>query len=325
MVIPSCMKGGGNGLLQEPEGGYRHGDHRGRSGAGGRDRLRGQRRLSAFDSCHPAVPTAFFAAALVLTMAAVHPLLTLLSLAAAIACGVLVRGARAVVRALRWQVPLVLLVALANPLFSASGSTELFRLGPRAVYAESLFYGLVMGMLLVAVVAWFFNASSVLTSDKVMAVFGGALPVVSLMISMALRLVPRFVDRGRDIADVHAACSAARAKGFKARLRQTSVLMEWSMEDSLETADAMRARGWRRGQKRTRYRRGGFTAHDMALVGVLAVLAVVAIAVAWAAVSQYRFYPTLTPLRPWWGYGAWAVFLLYPFIVQGEEALKWRR
>ena len=53
----------------------------GRSGAGGRDRLRGQRRLSAFDSCHPAVPTAFFAAALVLTMAAVHPLLTLLSLA----------------------------------------------------------------------------------------------------------------------------------------------------------------------------------------------------------------------------------------------------
>ena len=64
------------------------------------------------------------------------------------------------------------------------------------MYAESLFYGLVMGMLLVAVVAWFFNASSVLTSDKVMAVFGGVLPVVSLMVSMALRLAPRVCRPG---------------------------------------------------------------------------------------------------------------------------------
>lgn len=291
----------------------------------GRRRVRDERRLTAFDTCHPAVPAAFFAAVLGLTMAAVQPVLTVLSLVAALAYGGFLRGPRAVARSLRWQVPLVVLVAVANPLFSSSGSTELFRLGSRAVYAESLFYGLVMGMLLAAVTVWFSNAAHVLTSDKVMAVLGNRFPTISLMVSMALRLVPRFVDRGREIAAAHDACTAARATGLKARLRQVSVLMEWGMEDSLETADSMRARGWRRGQRRTRYRRGSFTARDAALAGALAALALLALAVAAIAVSQYRFYPVASELRLWWGFLVWAAFLLYPFFVEGEEALKWRR
>lgn len=257
-------------------------------------------------------------------MAGVQPVLTACSLAAAWAYGAFVRGVRAVARSLRWQLPMVLVVALANPLFSASGSTELLRIGSRAVYAESLFYGLVMGALLAAVVTWFANASAVLTSDKVMAVFGGRFPVVSLMVSMALRLVPRFVARGREIASAHDACTAARAAGPKARLRQVSVLMEWSMEDSLETADAMRARGWRRDAVRTRYARGGFMARDAALLGTLAALAALALVAVAVAASQYRFYPVLSALHPWWGYAAWAAFLLFPFIVQGEEALRWK-
>lgn len=271
------------------------------------------------------MPAAFFAAVLALTMAAVHPVLTALSLAVALAYGTLLRGPRAVARSLRWQAPLVLLVALANPLFSASGSTELFRLGGWAVYAESLFYGLVMGMLLAAVTAWFSNAAHVLTSDKVMAVLGSRFPTVSLMVSMSLRLVPRFVDRGREIATAHDACTAARARGPKARLRQVTVLMEWGMEDSLETADSMRARCWHRGQRRTRYRRGRFGARDAVLLAALAALATLAVVAAFVAVSQYRFYPVASELRPWWGYAAWLAFLLYPFFVEGEEALRWRR
>lgn len=273
------------------------------------------------------MPAAFFAAALALTMAAVQPALTAISLAAALACGVLLRGWRRTLRALCWQIPLVLLVALANPLFSASGSTELFRVGLRAVYLESLCYGAVMGLMLAAVMAWFSNAASVLTSDKVMAVLGNRLPTVSLMVSMALRLVPRFVDRGREIALAHDACTVARAgaRDFKARVRQASVLMEWSMEDSLETADAMRARGWQGGIERTRYRRGRFTSHDAALAALLAGLAVAALAVAWAAASSYRFYPAMDALRPWWGYAVYAAFMLFPLIAHGEEALRWTR
>lgn len=273
------------------------------------------------------MPAAFFAAALVLTMAAVQPVLTAISLVAALACGMLLRGWRQTLRSLRWQAPLVLLVAATNPLFSASGSTELLRIGLRAICLESVCYGAVMGLMLAAVIAWFSNAACVLTSDKVMAVLGNRLPTVSLMVSMALRLVPRFVGRGREIATAHDACTVTRAgaRDFKARVRQTSVLMEWSMEDSLETADAMRARGWQSGRPRTRYRRGRFTSHDAALSALLAALAVAAFAVAWVAASHYQFYPTMDPLRPWWGYAVYAAFLLFPLIAHGEEALRWTR
>lgn len=295
--------------------------------------------LSALDSCHPSIPAAFFALALVLTMAAVQPVLAAISLACAILCAVRARGLRDVARSLLWQIPLIVLVAVANPLFSASGSTVLFRFGYTSVYLESLCYGAVMGTLLVSVTVWFQAASSVLTSDKVMAVLGRRLPLVSLMVSMALRLVPRFVERGREISLVHDACTSRSACRQGARLsaggrmgripsdkaRQVSVLMGWSMEDSLETADAMKARGWGRDVRRTCYRRWRMTVHDIVWAGILACLELFAVAVAWAATTQFGFYPVMSELRPWWGYAVYAAFFLFPLLMQGEEALRWRR
>lgn len=87
---------------------------------------------------------------------------------------------------------MILIVAVLNPLFSASGSTELFRIGMRAVYLESMVYGLCMGGLFVASVLWFEAAASMLEYDKVLALLGNAAPVIALMISMCMRLIPQF-------------------------------------------------------------------------------------------------------------------------------------
>lgn len=323
--------------ILEAGGRYRARSDRGDRGNSRSGQLPAHGGLSAFDSCHPSIPTAFFALALALTMAAVQPALSAISLGCALLCAVRARGGRSVARSLVWQVPLIALVSVANPLFSASGSTVLFRFGYTLVYLESLCYGVVMGMLLVSTTVWFQTASSVLTSDKVMAVLGRRLPLVSLMVSMALRLVPRFVDRGREIALVHETCTSRSnspygesSRGRVGRVpsekaRQVSVLMGWSMEDSLETADAMKARGWCRNARRTRYRRWKVTAHDIAWMGVLACLGVLAVSVAWAATTQFVFYPVMSELKPWWGYAAYAAFFLFPVLLQGEEALRWKR
>lgn len=71
---------------------------------------------------------------------------------------------------------MILIIAVLNPLFSASGSTELFRIGMRAVYLESMVYGLCMGGLFVASVLWFEAAASMLGYDKVLALLGNAAP-----------------------------------------------------------------------------------------------------------------------------------------------------
>ena len=298
----------------------------------------------AFDALHPAVLVVYALAALVLTMAAFQPVIVGLALASALWLRGCLQGWRTVVRAVRWQVPLVVLVAVANPLFSSVGSTELFRIGTHAVYAESFAYGLCMGALLVAVMTQIACASCVLTSDKIMTVMGNRLPTVSLMLSMALRLVPRFVRQGREIASVQDACTAARrdgephgahlrprgsSQGAKARLaelsRLASVLMGWSMEDSLETADAMRARGWSSTQRRTSYQRWRFGRVDALALAVVLGLGVLCAVLAQVAVTSYRFYPSMSALTLWWGYVPLALFFVLPLLVVLGDHLTWMR
>lgn len=283
----------------------------------------------ALDAVHPAIPLAFFAAALGLTMGAFQPVLIATSLMGALACGALLRGGRAVARDLRWQLPLLVIVTLVNPVFAARGATELFRVGSFAFYGESLAYGAAMGGLLLATIAWFANAAAVLSADRVMTALGGRAPALALMLSMTLRLVPRFSRHGRAVADAQAACSrvapAGKRQTIAAAVRQMSVLVGWSMEDCLETADSMRARGWASGARRTAYRRQRFRARDAVFMAVVLGLGALCVAVAVAAVGQFRFYPTLTPLAPWWGYVPYALFFFLPCVLIGGERLRWMR
>ncbi|MEF9876969.1 MAG: energy-coupling factor transporter transmembrane component T [Gordonibacter sp.] len=284
---------------------------------------------TAFDRYHPAVALLYFTAVLVFCMAAFQPVYLVLGAFAGFTYSAYLRGWRAALRSLTWQLPLLLIVTLANPLFSASGSTELFRLGLRAVYLESLAFGLCMGIMLVAAMLWFSNASQVLTSDKVMSLFGNVAPTLALVLSMTMRLVPQQVRRGSEIDAVQRATSAARPESIKekgaSRLRQVSVLMGWSMEDSLETADAMKARGWGARAKRTTYRRHRFRARDAAALAVIAVLVAANAFLAWTACSQFSFYPTMSACTVWWGYLPYLALLLLPLAAQVGEDIRWRR
>ena len=159
-------------------------------------------KRTAFDLFHPVVAFGYFAVMFALSMTAMQPVYLAISLASVLSYSAVLRGWRATGRSLLWQLPLVAVVALANPLFSASGSTELFRLGLRAFYLESFVYGACMGVMLISVIVLFSNASQVLTSDKVMTLFGGGAPTIGLMLSMTARLVPQFVRRGNGIRGI---------------------------------------------------------------------------------------------------------------------------
>ena len=329
------------------------------------------------------MPAAYLAVTLGLTMFSMHPLLIALSFAGGLAYGACVRGWRAAALSLRWQLPVVLVIGLVNPLFVSMGSTELFDLFGRPVYAESLLYGCAMAGLFVASAQWFGIGSAMLSYDKVLGLLGNVVPTVALMVSMTMRLVPRFVRQGRTIAavqDVTLSCmgfgcvpseggtsasgeagastsgevgastsgeAAASMPGeprasmleetvasattperrreparflrarhlsnrVTGRLRQSSVLMGWAIEDSIETADAMRARGWGARRQRTTYLPYRFTLRDAAVLLVLTVAAAVCIWASWTATNAYEFYPRLTPICAWWGYVPHAVWMFVP-------------
>lgn len=280
-------------------------------------------RSTAFDACHAAVPAMLFAGVAALSMLAVHPVLVTLSLSGALAFSLVARGAAATVRGLAWQLPLLVLVCLLNPFFSASGSTLLLKAGPRSVYLESLAYGATMGALLVATVLWFEDAAAVLTQDRLLALAGRRARSVPLVASMAAQLVPQMLGRARSVRAAARACTAAgpRPPARDELLRTSTMLLSWSLEDSLERADAMRARGWESGSPRTRYRPERFRARDaVAAAGIAALLALGA-AGAWAACSSWEFYPRMFGLAPWWCYLPFALLALLPAVA--ELAARW--
>lgn len=269
----------------------------------------------AFEGLHPAFAALYFVAVLALSMTLVHPVTLALAAVAGIALNIRLRGATKALLTLAWQIPLLAIIALLNPLFAMMGSTELLRIGDHAIYLESVAYGACMGLLLIATFQWFSNAAAVLTSDKIMLLLGPIAPTVGLLVTMTMRLVPQFVRRGAVVADARQACTAADANegALAKRVSQVTVLMGWGMEDSLETSDSMRARGWGATERRSSYVREDFRAFDAAACMCLAVLVALCVLCHVAIGMQFSFYPVM---------GAWAAPVLYvPFAVL--LALPW--
>lgn len=288
---------------------------------------------TAFDTLHPVVPAVFVLFTLGLTMFSFQPVLVTLSLIGAFVYCCCTCGLRTAAMTLRWQLAVVLLVTLINPIFTRRGTTELFVLFGIPVYLESLCFGAAMGALFMASVLWFQTAGTMLSYDKVLSLFGGRIPVISLMVSMTMRLVPQMMRRGREITstqDVAMTCAATPSRRrfvlntAQSRLRQSSVLMGWSMEESLQTADAMRARGWGAARQRTTYARYHFGAADAIALAALTVIGVLCCMFAHRVAAGYSFYPTMTSLAFRWEYLLYAAWMLLPTVLHAYEEMRFR-
>ena len=281
---------------------------------------------TAFDTCHPAVPAAYFAATILIAIFAMQPVCVAISLAGALAFSFAARGWRRTLKGLRWQLPMVALVAVENPLFSASGSTLVAQLGPMAIYQESIAYGACAGALLVAVVLWFEDAACVLTQDRLLQLGARALPTVTLVTSMTAQMVPQLLDRAQSVRAATLATTAAVPQGSRDRgVRVADQLMSWSMEDSIERADAMRARGWGATDCRSCYLPDSFRNSDaLALAGIVLLAAASALLVS-VACSQWRFYPTMPRLVGWWGYVPYVALALLPTLLDLGQRVRWGR
>lgn len=282
----------------------------------------------AQDLWHPRVLVIYFTCVLVLVMAAFEPVCCALALICGLLVGFRLRGVRATLQPLAWQLPLMIIICLINPFFSAQGMTAIAAIGVRTIYLESLAYGLNMGGMLVAMLVWFADAAAVVSTDTVRTAFGGFLPVVSLMISMATRLVPDFVRRGREISDVQSANTSAVKTGtptsnLATRSRLVTVLVGWGLEDSFTTADSMRARGWSSSHHRTFYQRRRFRTRDGVALGLLAALVAVDASAFTRICSAWHYYPTMGLLAPWPCYLPHAVLLILPLAVLAIEDLRW--
>ena len=168
----------------------------------------------AFLACHPAVNLLYFVLVLTFSMFFLHPLCIAVSLCAALWCAAQLNGGAAVRRTARWLAPSALLAALVNLAFNHEGATILAYLpSGNPLTLESIAYGFAAAAMLAAVVLWFSCWNTVMTSDKLMHLFGRVVPALSLLLSMTLRFVPRFQAKLREVTAARRGHGAVRGKG----------------------------------------------------------------------------------------------------------------
>lgn len=285
-------------------------------------------RANPFEALHPVVPVVYLSAVIVFSMAAVHPVYVAVSLTGATAAACVSRGPARAFGTLGWTLVCAAVVAAGNLVFVAQGSTELFRIGERAFYAEALAYGAVTGGMFAAMLMWFSVWSAVLDGEALLAVFGRRAPTVALIVTQVMRLTRQFVRRGRSVRAAQDAAfpPALQSKRDRLRLnaRIASVLMGWGMEDGIVRSDAMRARGYECGLQRTLYRRVRFRARDGAVLAAICALVAASALLAVVACGQFTFYPTVSRLVVWWGYAPYVALMAVPVVLYAKESAQWQ-
>lgn len=204
---------------------------------------------SGFKGYHPLVNVLFFISIIAFGMLLRHPVYLVISFISSTAYYLKLSGKDGRKTAFRFLLPMLLFVVIINSFFNHYGVTTLFILPSGNNFTfEALVMGIVSGITVVSVIQWFFCCNEVVTEDKFMHIFGRILPKGALVVSMILRFVPLYRRRYKEISQARKCMGLNGTDSFICKMKNTfkniGILVSWSFENAIETADSMKARGY---------------------------------------------------------------------------------
>lgn len=206
--------------------------------------------MSDFKGLHPFVNFLYFVLVIGFSMLLMHPLCLAISFVCAFLSLAAIKGRHAAAKAFLFMLPMLLAAAAANPLFSHKGITVIayFPSG-NPLTAEAVAYGFAAAAVIGSITVWFQIFNVVMTSDKLICLFGKAAPSLSLIFSMTLRFVPRFYAQTKKVAEAQRFLGCDLKTGSiisrgKSGLKILSAMISWALENAVDTADSMKARGY---------------------------------------------------------------------------------
>ena len=249
-----------------------------------------------FESYHPLITFVYFGTVFAGVLAFPHPLAQAISLLCSLVYAIRQEGRAAAGFALKFCLPMLLLTAILNPAFSHGGVTILAYLPTgNPLTLESILYGLSAGVMLACALLWFRSFNRVVTSDKFVYLFGRILPVLSLVLSMTLRFVPRFKTQLSAVAQGQRSIGRDVSRGSlwsrtKTAVTILSVTVTWALENAIETADSMKSRGYGL-NGRTAFSTYRFDGRDRAMLCWLGFCGLFLLAGRTAHGFDFRYFP----------------------------------
>ena len=291
------------------------------------------RNKDAFSGYHPIINFLYYALVLLFSMCLMHPVYLAISLTGALAYAITLNGQKAVRFAVMGLLAMAALAALVNPAFNHEGMTILTYLpSGNPLTLESMLYGVAAAVMLASVALWFSSYNEVMTSDKFVYLFGRVILALSLVLSMALRFIPKFKAQMQVVAEAQACIGRDTKNGSVFRrignaVKIFSIMVTWSLENAIETADSMRSRGYGL-PGRTAFSIYRFDDRDKTALAWLCFCGVYLISGWMAGGTYFRYYPTvksvvLTPMTVSFQL-VYLTLVLTPVMLDRKEARLWK-
>ena len=290
--------------------------------------------MNEFKAYHPIVNFAYFVCVICFSVLLMHPACLFVSLFSSLAYLAVLKGRKTLLTHLLYMLLLVPLTALINAAFNHEGATILTYLpGGNPLTFESIIYGLCAAMMILSVICWFSCYNEIMTSDKFVYLFGRVSPALALVFSMTLRFVPRFTEKLREVT------TARRSLGktgegnsvivrIKSGLSSLSATLTWALENSIETADSMKARGYGT-SGRTSFSIYTFDKRDKITLALLVVLSLYVIYGRICGALSFSYFPTFGAIRSDFtavssviGY---VLLCIVPIIIELKGVRRWRK
>lgn len=289
-------------------------------------------KRSVFDTYHPAINFIFFCIVIISSIFTMNPVLLGISLISAGTYAYMLNGKRTVRFILFFILPLILFAAVINAIVNPRGETVIFYTEYSRITMEAALYGICTGIMISSMLLWFSCFTKIMTGDKFTYMFGKIMPSISLIITMVMRFVPDFKGKIAEISNAQKGIGCDVTEGRAAEkvrhgIKITSIMFSWSLENSVDTADSMRARGYG-AKKRSSFAIYDFDKRDAAAVFVIALATAVFISGAISGRYSVEFYPDIS--MPEFMdtdiilYAAYALLCFFPAIVEFKEAILWR-
>ena len=204
----------------------------------------------SFSEYHPFINLIYFVFVISFSIVLTHPLIQVISLLCAVVYALSADGRKGVIFLLKYCLPMVLLTAFINPAFNHEGITILLYFpNGNPLTLESILYGFSAGVMIITTLMWFSSFNRVMTTDKFIYLFGKVIPSLSLVLSMSLRFVPKFKSQMQTVTEAQKSIGRDVSDGSlldrtKTAIHIFSIMITWSLENAIETADSMKSRGY---------------------------------------------------------------------------------
>lgn len=286
-----------------------------------------------FDSYHPAINFIFFATVITMTISFNQPIFLVVSYLCPFIYSIKLNGVRAVVFNML-LIPFIILYTLIYSGYNHFGITELaINFIGNKITLEAVITGMVIGVQLASVLMWLSCLHKLVTSDKVIYLFGRLSPKLSLFLSIFLRMVPRIKEKARKINMAQKCIGKGINQGnFFVRIhnfiRLISMVITWAMENFVETSNSMRSRGHEL-KNRTAFSIYRFDYRDRAVV--ISLFSCISIILVGVLFDQTRiiYNPEIVMNKitslSFVFYGVYAALCLMPLALQIYYEIMWRR